>query len=48
MPKSKRNNPSFTFYFNDLTKLVKIMISLKKKDILKIAHKHPKLFFYET
>ena len=32
MPKSKRNNPSFTYYFNDFTKLVKIMIILKFKE----------------
>ena len=32
MPKSKRNNPSFTYYFNDFTKLVKIMIDLKFKE----------------
>ena len=29
MPKSKRNNPSFTYYFFDFTKLVKIMTDLK-------------------
>ena len=32
MPKSKRNNPSFTYYFNDFTKLVKKMIDLKFKE----------------
>ena len=32
MTKSKRNNPLFTNYFNDFTKLVKIMISLNFKE----------------
>ena len=32
MPKPKRNNPSFAYYFNDFTKLVKIMIDLKFKE----------------
>ena len=32
MPIWKRNNSLFTVYFNDLTKLVKIMISIKFKE----------------
>ena len=32
MPRSRKNNPSFPFYFNDLKKLVKIMISCKYKE----------------
>ena len=29
--KSKKNNPSFTYYINDFTKLVKIMVDSKLK-----------------